>query len=331
MKNKILVGLSILLLTTSCNNDNFFSSNKNIVTNIEAFNLDKIDSKLPAIPSLPIYSVFNNAYKMLADDNEKIARKDPRNSDKYFYALLNSAQSTLDLAFFDIGEPAAVEAFISAHKRGVKVRVVTDTDNTKDSENPSLIRATIQALRDAGIPVVEDKRSSFMHHKFMIIDNKIVWMGSTNPTPNSMYHHNNNAMMLQSPELAENYNMKFKRMFEQLEFGGPTPSAPNKIVNINGAEVATYFSPKGGGKDAIVAALQGAKKSIKFMAFSFTHKDIADVMIQKKKQGLLVEGLFDECLVSQSSSTEPRLLQTMVKMAIKHCYITKLLSLIMMY
>lgn len=288
-----------MMLLSSCA---FISTNNNVDFKSDNFIKTFSDEEaLPNIPTQPIFVTFNNAYKMLSTENESIGRKDPKNSDKYFFSLIRSSKKTLDVAFFDIDDPGAIKAFIDAKRRGVNVRVVTDTDNTKDKENPSISRSAIEDLKSAGIPVIEDHKSSFMHHKFMIVDNKSVWLGSTNPTVNSMYHHNNNAVLIQSEKIAENYNVEFKRMFESEQFGPINFNMPNPVVNIEGQEIRTYFSPRGGSKQAIIEELKKAQKSIKFMAFSYTDKDMANIMIEKKKLGLSVEGAFDECLLGQSS------------------------------
>lgn len=289
-----------MLLVSSCSALSLAPISNNSIEN--EINIFSDQEALPTLPSQPIFAVFNNAYKMLAEENEKIGLSDSKNSDKYFFSTIKSAKATLDIAFFDIDEPSAIKAFIDAKKRGVKVRIVTDTDNTKDKENPTIARSAIEDLKSAGIPVVEDNKSSFMHHKFMIIDNKYVWLGSTNPTKNSMYHHNNNAVLIKSNQLASNYNVEFKRMFEEKQFGAINFEVPYPIINIDGQEIRTFFSPRGGSKQAIIDELKKAKKSIKFMAFSYTDKDMANVMIEKKKSGVAVEGLFDACLLAQSST-----------------------------
>ncbi len=61
---------------------------------------------------------------------------------------------------------------IDAHRRGVTVRLVTESDYMDVPE--------IQELRAAGIPVLSDRREGRMHNKFVVIDRQEVWTGSPN-------------------------------------------------------------------------------------------------------------------------------------------------------
>ena len=64
------------------------------------------------------------------------------------------------------------DALIDAHRRGVAVRLVTESDNMHVPE--------IQEVREAGIPVLGDRREGRMHNKFVVIDRQEVWTGSLN-------------------------------------------------------------------------------------------------------------------------------------------------------
>ena len=90
-------------------------------------------------------------------------------------ALVDSAQSAIDGAFFEIGSKRVADAFIRAHKRGVKVRLVTDDSN--------LDKPSCKKVQAAGIPVVDDGKKGLMHDKFAIVDGHVVWTGhTTSPT-----------------------------------------------------------------------------------------------------------------------------------------------------
>lgn len=244
---------------------------------------------------------FNNAYKGLFEENEKIARNDPENPDKIFVKLINEAKKSIDIAIFDIEEPNSCQSIIDAHKRGVKVRIVTDSDNLNEKKRPSQPRKVIEDFKLAGIPVVDDRRNAFMHHKFVVIDDEIVVTGSLNLSINSMYRDNNNALRIKSKELAASYNAEFERMFTEKKFGPNDHSIPYKQVNIEGAKINLYFSPKGKTMDAILTELRKARKNIKFMTFSLTDKDIYQTILDKAKSGVKVEGIFDGCMLSKYS------------------------------
>lgn len=241
---------------------------------------------------------FNNAYKELYTDNEEAGRRDPQNPDKLFVQLIQRAQTSLDLAIFDIEEPSAVEALIQARQRGVKIRIMTDSDNllSKGELLPHFV-----AMQQAGIQFKGDDRSGLMHHKFMVIDKTLVITGSSNLTPYSLYRDNNNSLSINSPQLAANYQVEFERMFEEGLLGPNEHKMPYPTVKVDGASIRTYFSPKGGTKVAILETLSKATKGIQFMAFSVTDQDIQKLLVKKAREGVQIEGIFDGCMLSQYS------------------------------
>lgn len=296
---RVLSVLMTLSFVTACSSGSdliISETQNNISSSISAVDKDLGDER-----SMPIIVSFNNDYKGLIIENEAIAKADPRNAEKYFTKLINSATTSINGAFYDLQDPGAIETLIKAKKRGVEINLVTDDANLKDKQDPTKARQSIIDLRNAGIIVKDDQRAKLMHHKFMIVDNRTVWTGSMNVTTSSMYHHNNNSIMIRSSQLAQNFNAEFNRMFNDGLFGNNPHEIPNKEVNVNGIKIKTYFSPGGNTMTAILDELKKARKSIKFMAFSMTDKNILETMVQKKQEGVKVEGVFDNCLIPQYS------------------------------
>lgn len=245
---------------------------------------------------------FNNAYQDLYTKNEAIGLADPENPDKLFTKIMNEAQKTLDIAIFDIEDESACNALIRARKRGVRVRIVTDSDNLGEHGNPAKPRLVLAMMKKAGIQIRADNRNALMHHKFAIMDQHTVITGSLNLTHNSLYRDNNNSLKVTSPELAALYQDEFNRMFVKGEFG-PRPSltVQANAFKIDGSQVKVYFSPRGGAKEAVMAELAKAKANIRFMVFSLTDDDIQQLLLKKFKTGVKIEGIFDGCMISQYS------------------------------
>jgi phosphatidylserine/phosphatidylglycerophosphate/cardiolipin synthase-like enzyme len=203
-------------------------------------------------------------------------------------ASMDTAQRTLDVVVYEFNWEPLAEAMVRAAERGVKVRLVTDTDTVNDEEGKQIIAQ----LKAANIPFVDDQRSAIMHDKFVVIDGATLWTGSMNFTINDAFKNNNSFMEIRSTRLAENYTAKFEQMFTQKEFG-ESLTAPNQTVTIGGTEVENYFSPDAGVAAAILEELQAAQKSIYFIAFTFTRDDMANVLIDKAQAGLTVQGVFE--------------------------------------
>lgn len=259
----------------------------------------------------PMTAHFVNAYASTIAQNEPIARQDPNGPGRQLLALIQSARQTLDGAFYDIGDMEVVDNLIAAKQRGVRVRIVTDneslfakTDIPLQKGQVAPPRDTIVKLQQAGIPIVDDKRSGLMHNKFLIVDGQTVWTGSTNVTGSSLYNHNNNALVIRNQQLAENYIYEFERMFTQKIFGVAPRQIPHPVVQIGNARIRTFFSPRGGGQEAILQTLAQARQKITFMVFSFTDKALADLMIRKRAENVAVEGVYDQCLAYGQYSTK---------------------------
>ncbi|HEY9840787.1 MAG: phosphatidylserine/phosphatidylglycerophosphate/cardiolipin synthase family protein [Candidatus Sericytochromatia bacterium] len=269
-----------------------------------------------AAPKSLISTHFVNAYAETIAQNEPLARQDPNGPGRVLLAMIQSARQTLDGAFYDIGDDEVVDALIAAHRRGVRVRIVTDNENIFERTDVPLpagrvppLRSQIVRMQQAGIPLIDDHRSGLMHNKFLVADGQAVWMGSTNVTKSSLYNHNNNAMVLRIPQVAENYTYEFERMFVHKIFGVAPRQVPHPVIKVGNTTIRTFFSPRGGGQEAIVDMLANARQRISFMTFSFTDKTMADLMIRKRAEGLRVEGVYDQCLAYGQYSTKRMLSQ----------------------
>ncbi len=201
-------------------------------------------------------------------------------------ASFEAAQRTIDLAIYQFDLPPLAEALVRAEARGVRVRVVTDSD--------SLDMDGLRTLAGAGVPVVPDSRQPLMHDKFAVIDGAVVWTGSMNYTYSDAYRNDNNVIEIRSPELAENYTHEFERMFVSRQFGPhERVDTPHPALAIGGAQVETYFAPDGQVAAHINEALQGASRSIYFLAFAFTRRDFAHTLLDQAAAGLDVRGVFE--------------------------------------
>jgi phosphatidylserine/phosphatidylglycerophosphate/cardiolipin synthase-like enzyme len=206
--------------------------------------------------------------------------------------LFDSAKMSIDGAFFEIGSQKVAAAFIRARARGVRVRIVSDGQNRK--------AAGALLLAKHSVPIVFDKQRGLMHDKFAIVDRRYVWTGSYNITDNCAYHNNNNAILIDSPDLAAIYDAEFEEMFVDNIFKNKKERTPLSAlrnpyyVKIGDVNINAYFSPDNNVEDIIVKRIRKARSSICFMAFSFTSDPIGEAMIDQAKKGVKVEGIFEK-------------------------------------
>jgi len=201
-------------------------------------------------------------------------------------AAIDQARASVDVAIYDLNLWSLRDALLDAHRRGVQVRMVVESDN--------LDREEVQELIAAGLPIFGDQREALMHDKFVVIDRYEIWTGSMNFTLNGAYRNNNNLIRIRSSRLAENYLAEFEEMFTDGDFGAGSPAnTPYTSLTIEGVQVETYFSPDDGTATRILELLFGAQESIYFLAFSFTSDDIAVAMYDAVNRGVDVAGVFE--------------------------------------
>ncbi len=256
--------------------------------------------------------------------------------DDEFIAFLDGAKKTLDGAFFEFRHPGIVEAFIRAHKRGVKIRLVCDSMNFRqqeeavdgeaeselngrqppetkkpartsragggasegDSPEGTELNPFVKQLVDAGIPVIDDQgRAALMHNKFAVRDDRDVWTGSFNLTDTCSWRNANNAMQIRSPDLAKLYSDEFGEMFDDKSFGRESPAhRERKTVQVGKTQVELYFAPEDDPNKRIAEILAAAQQRVSFMQFAFTADDLGNLLVAKHREGKQVEGIFDRML-----------------------------------
>ena len=208
--------------------------------------------------------------------------------DEYLEAAIRNAQYSVDVAVHNLNLWSIEGALLDAHRRGVVVRMVTESDNMESS-------LEIQELKAEGIPVIGDRREGRMHNKFVVIDGQEVWTGSMNFSTTDAYHNHNNMLRVRSTQLAKDYSAEFEEMFVDDQFGPGSPAAtPYHQIQINNTPIEVLFSPEDSVLERLVQIIQTAESSVYFMVYSFTLDPLAEALLARAQAGVQVAGLFDE-------------------------------------
>lgn len=120
--------------------------------------------------------------------------------------LLRSTRQTVDICVFTITDDRISSAILDAHKRRVKVRIISDDDKSQD------LGSDIERLADAGVPVRIDNSRFHMHHKFAVFDNKTLLTGSFNWTRSAAQNNEENFVLTDDQRLLQ----PFARLFGEL-------------------------------------------------------------------------------------------------------------------
>ena len=155
----------------------------------------------------------------------------------------------------------------------------------------------------AGIQLVDGGRSSgLMHDKIIIIDGRILFMGSWNMSYNDTFRNNNNLLKITDPTLIANYQAKFNELFLDKRFGThATVGAQTPALTINGTQVLNYFSTVDNVTDKLVTLVNGAQKSVRVIIFTFTSQDLGNALIARFQAGVDVQAVIENRGASQGA------------------------------
>ncbi len=250
------------------------------------------------IPIAVGYGVDGGWFQLyFTDPSNPAASQRSGGPDEAIIAAIDAAHLSVDAALYSLTLRNVRQALVRAHRRGVDVRVVMESDNL-DEYDP-------QALKDAGIPVLGDRREGLMHNKFIVIDRSEVWTGSMNMTGDGAYDDRNNVIRIRSAQAAADYEAEFNEMFVGdwfgPEYGEPTPFPQ---LTIDGTRLEVYFSPDDHVEAALLDLLQGAQSSIDFLAYSFTSDPLSEVIRNRAEAGVRVRGVMDADQMRTNRGTE---------------------------
>jgi len=123
-------------------------------------------------------------------------------------ALLASAHKTADICVFTITDDRLSGAVLQAHRRGVRVRVITDDDKAHD------LGSDVHDLARVGVPVRIDRSPAHMHHKFAIFDEQTLASGSYNWTRSAASKNEENLIVTGDRRLVGAFSTEFDRLWE---------------------------------------------------------------------------------------------------------------------
>jgi phosphatidylserine/phosphatidylglycerophosphate/cardiolipin synthase-like enzyme len=138
-------------------------------------------------------------------DNETCFSPDEPCSAK-LKTFIASAQTSLDIAIYDINEEEIVHAILVQSKK-IPVRVIVDRRQSKGSHS------SVALLQKAGVQVRYGYQRGIMHNKFTIVDGSRVEVGSYNYTSHATVANQENQVYLGVPSIVERYKVRFEQMW----------------------------------------------------------------------------------------------------------------------
>ena len=124
--------------------------------------------------------------------------------------LIKATKKEIAVAAYAFSSKYLGQALSGALKRGVKIRIILDGDNARKAYSID------EWLVGEGINVrfIEIKRGS-LHHKFMLIDGRILITGSYNFTNESEFRNHEAAIFTNHKGLIQSFTAEFERLWSQ--------------------------------------------------------------------------------------------------------------------
>ncbi len=259
---------------------------------------------------------------------------------------IRGARHEILVAVQELSLPRVAEALVARRRQGVRVRVVLEnTYATPWSEqHPADLtprqrrrRAQLEALgqgdavamlRRGGVPLIDDTAdgsagSGLMHHKFLVVDRRLVVTGSANFSPSGIHGdpddprtrgNVNHLLRFESRELAGVFAGEFARLWGDGPGGRPDSrfglakggGGPRRVM-VAGTPVEVLFAPHRRsdphqGLTWIQNQLSGVRRTADLCLFVFSGQNLADTLGTLKHRGIRIRLLADPGFANRSFS-----------------------------
>lgn len=123
--------------------------------------------------------------------------------------LIEEADKTIDVAIYTLTNEPIVEALEKAHKKGVRIRILTDKLQASNKYAKAI------TLYEKGFNIRVHSKHRIEHNKFMIVDGERMITGSYNWTDSATWKNSENCLILwEEPKTIEQYQKRFEYLWE---------------------------------------------------------------------------------------------------------------------
>jgi competence ComEA-like helix-hairpin-helix protein len=318
---------------------------------------------LPQDPLIKVY--FNNSQSSEYQEAYRQQTRLGDDLEKQIVDTISQAKSSVDVAVQELRLPKVAQALVERQKAGVKVRLILENNysrpltsltateisnlgeretaryqevikfidiNQDNQVSPDEInqRDALVIIQNAKIPWIDDKAdgsdgSNLMHHKFVVVDNRIVIITSANFTLSdtsgdfnnlSSLGNANNLLQIDSPELATLFTEEFNIMWGdgpggKLDsvFGVKKPQRLPQQINLGNSEITVQFSPHSPtqpwtktSNGLIGKTLKTSTKSVDLALFVFSEQRLVNILENRNQQNVKIRALIEPQFAYRSYS-----------------------------
>lgn len=192
---------------------------------------------------------------------------------------IESAQQSITLAIYGLHDATLIRALKNKCASGIPVHIVCDSEASEDISK-RLPEATIVIRSSMGL----------MHQKILIVDERLILLGSANLTYSSLNLHGNLVVGIDHPSLAKALADRTKSMDEE---GAFTPLL-HQEMSIGNQKVEMWVLPDNPtASSRLIDLFRAAKKSITVAMFTWTRNDFTKELIAASLRGVKVEAIID--------------------------------------
>lgn len=123
---------------------------------------------------------------------------------------IEQAENSLKICVFTISDDRITAAILKAHRRGIKIKLLTDNEKLFDKGSD------IRQLAQAGLEVRIDNTRDHMHHKFALIDNSTLLTGSYNWTRSAAMYNHENLIVTNNKDLVHDFLVEFDTLWREM-------------------------------------------------------------------------------------------------------------------
>ena len=129
--------------------------------------------------------------------------------EKSLLKLIDNAKERIDIAVYSINNTNLVEALKRAHKRGVKIRILTDRSQAGNKSSKA------KDLHNEKLKVRVHSKFKIEHNKFAVFDGEKASTGSYNWTnPASKKNSENCVFFTDNQEVVDDYQNRFDYLWQ---------------------------------------------------------------------------------------------------------------------
>lgn len=122
--------------------------------------------------------------------------------------IVQSATRSIRFLTFSFTDYPLADAMSQRFKAGVDVKGVFETVGSETDA------AELKTLMCRNVPVMQDGNSGFLHHKVIVVDERIVITGSMNFSTNAEESNDENVIIIDNADIARLYMQEFDRVWD---------------------------------------------------------------------------------------------------------------------